>query len=351
MNRTLRSLEMDGNDIGLEGLQAFRGCLYGNNKLIHCPVPLRDLQAHIDQAQAVIRQAVHDEMHARAGVKVACRMRNYHMKAQELEKLRQAIRTRKRLDSRVQKCQSLMGVIQQSVGNNQKIYAKKEEEKRLKLEVKMKEKEERMLKKAQEQEEKRKKKQRELEFRKAERERKMLQKKALKGRVTALHKYVYKSTAALFLLSIHCRMDRQIAIEQAKGADVQWYYNWKNTVADKRYLTKGDFASVSTHYAAHCQAVGTTTNDATLCAVAAFLRWMQVNPSKSRRLSLLQMSTLAPSTTKRRCFAECAIAILATTIGERTIMGTITGTAGAVSVTFPMGTTTSTTRSWKTTNR
>lgn len=43
-NRTLRSLLMDDNHVGLSGYTAIRGALYGNKKIIELPQPQKDIQ-------------------------------------------------------------------------------------------------------------------------------------------------------------------------------------------------------------------------------------------------------------------------------------------------------------------
>ncbi|CAN0008753.1 unnamed protein product, partial [Discosporangium mesarthrocarpum] len=42
-NRSLTSLQFDENGLTLEGFKAFRGCLYGNKKLVEVGAPTKDL--------------------------------------------------------------------------------------------------------------------------------------------------------------------------------------------------------------------------------------------------------------------------------------------------------------------
>lgn len=68
-NRTLTALRWDGNGIMLDGLRAFRGCLYGNKKLVEVPFANRDMAAILQKASQLFLDSLNQEYDARVLLK------------------------------------------------------------------------------------------------------------------------------------------------------------------------------------------------------------------------------------------------------------------------------------------
>ena len=81
-NRTLTALRWDGNGTGLAGFQEFRGCLYGNQKLVDVPPPQADLQAFSAASGLEMATHVQKEHEARSYVRYYCKRAtaNYYKK-------------------------------------------------------------------------------------------------------------------------------------------------------------------------------------------------------------------------------------------------------------------------------
>jgi hypothetical protein len=67
-NRSLTWLRWDDNYVGLQGLKAFRGCLYGNKKLTDAPFCDRDMSKLLESFASMYKASLVQERQARNGI-------------------------------------------------------------------------------------------------------------------------------------------------------------------------------------------------------------------------------------------------------------------------------------------
>ena len=110
-NRTLTCLKLDANYVSLDGLKGFKGCLYGNKKVV-VPYPVLEERILVGGLQAQIPTQQKLVANAKANIKIACRggrvkpwLGNPSLKARSLEQLRAAKREEGRCTRLIKKIQ------------------------------------------------------------------------------------------------------------------------------------------------------------------------------------------------------------------------------------------------------
>ena len=132
VNRTLTALKIDGNHFSLDGLKVFKGCMYGNKKIV---VSYPVIQEHMltQHLSKTIKEKEQTVLDAKVQIKIACRggrhkphLGNPALKRRSLEVLREAKRTQGQCRRLVAKIQTEMQWIWGKIDANERMALEKQ---------------------------------------------------------------------------------------------------------------------------------------------------------------------------------------------------------------------------------
>ena len=121
-NRSLTTLRLEGQGSSVNGWAAFRGCLYGNKKLIDVSYPYSDVSLFFREAKQRISDAMSKIIPIQPNISRAYKQRNHHLMQQYInQKVALKIES-KEWERAIGRFASLLQEIYNSVEQNKKEY-------------------------------------------------------------------------------------------------------------------------------------------------------------------------------------------------------------------------------------
>lgn len=121
-NRTLRRLQLDGQNASYLGWKAFRGCLYGNKKLIDLSYPWMDMRNYFEFISTSVEQGMKRAAAVKLEIQMAHKQRNLALKRSKIEAIKQVKRGYKPLERQQLSVLVTLADVFGSVEENNTIY-------------------------------------------------------------------------------------------------------------------------------------------------------------------------------------------------------------------------------------